>query len=321
VRGQPEFKELEPTIGALEGRDGWLFVSGDSNDVIAQHTGSYQPGVDWERQWSKLLRRRRRLMRRTGTDWFHMVIPDREAVYAEMLPPQVVPAARRPVHRLLELAAAERVEIFYPLDELRAAGTPKSPVYMQMDTHWNARGSYLGYRLVCDRLRRRGIALNLVGEDEIKWFDVAAPGDLGGKFDPPREGIHSVGRIRSPRARLVGDNGIQVTARRLEFESDRPGLANVVIFGSSYATLALPFFAESFHRLSFVHTTSIDRETLRAERPDAVVMMTAERGLRRVPDDRGASEALAELERRKRADGVLSPPGELEQLGMPPRAT
>lgn len=315
------FEELERNVAALEGRDGWLFLSGDSNDVIAQHTALYQPGRDWERRWSRLLRRRRRLMRRIQAEWVVLVVPDKEAVYAEKLPPHVSPAARRPVHRLLELAEAEGVEIIYPLAQLRAAGTPESPVYEPTDTHWNARGAYLAYRLVCDRLRRRGIKLPVVDEHEIDWFDESFVGDLGQKLDPPRGGTRSLARIRSPRSRLIGDNQIRVTGKRLEFESDCDELSSCVVFGTSYATWALPFFAESFHRLSFVHTTTFDRRTLRAERPEVVISMTAERGLRRVPEERRAAATLAEIEERKRADGVLAPPGELDHLALPPRAS
>lgn len=315
------FEELEQNVGALEGRDGWLFLSGDSNDVMAQHTGRYEPDREWSRDWSRILRRRRRLMRRLGAEWVCVVVPDKEAVYADKLPPELVPVPRRPVHRLLEIAAAEGVEIVYPLAELRAARTPEAPVYTATDSHWNARGAYIAYRLVCEHLRRRGIALDAVDEQDVSWFETELVGDLGIKFEPPRGGTTCLGRIRSPRARLVRDNQIRVTGKRLEFERDRDELPRCVVFGTSYATWCLPFFAESFGRLSFVHTTSLDRRTLHAERPHAVITMTAERGLRRIPVDRGAAAALAAVEDRKRSDGVLAPPRELDHLGLPPRAS
>ena len=165
-----------------------------------------------------------------------MVVPDKEAVYADKLPPHLVPAPRRPVHRLLEIAEAEGVEIIYPLAELRAGRTPKTPVYTPTDSHWNARGAYIAYRLICEHLRRRGIVLHAVDEQDVSWFENELVGDLGIKFEPPRGGTVALGRIRSPRARLVSDNQIRVTGRRLEFECDRDELPRCVVFGTSYAT-------------------------------------------------------------------------------------
>ena len=321
MRRRKHFEELERNVGAVEGRDGWLFLSGDSNDVIGQHTGLYEPDREWNRDWSRILRRRRRLMRRLRAEWVCMVVPDKEAVYADKLPPHLVPAPRRPVHRLLEIAEAEGVEIIYPLAELRAGRTPKTPVYTPTDSHWNARGAYIAYRLICEHLRRRGIVLHAVDEQDVSWFENELVGDLGIKFEPPRGGTVALGRIRSPRARLVSDNQIRVTGRRLEFECDRDELPRCVVFGTSYATWCLPLLAESFRRLSFVHTSSLDRRTLRAERPQVVITMTAERGLRRIPVDRRAAATLAAVEEQKRLDGVLAPPGELDDLGLPPRAS
>ena len=37
--------ELERGFAPLSGEDGWLFLAGDSNDVIAQHTGASCPAA------------------------------------------------------------------------------------------------------------------------------------------------------------------------------------------------------------------------------------------------------------------------------------
>jgi hypothetical protein len=314
VRRKVEFAEPETTVAPLRGRDGWLFLTGDSNDVIAQHTGAFVPDRRWERRWSRQLRGRARLMRRLGATYVQLVVPDKEAVYADLLPAEIVPAPRRPVHRLVELAAGAEVELVYPLAQLRA-GRRSAPVFHPTDTHWTGRGAYIGYRAACDALGGRSAGLRVVGEDEIEWVDDTRAGDLGSKLDPPLRGTGARARLDS-RARTVDDNLIYVTGRRLVTE--RPGEhgPSCVIFGTSYAVFTLLFFAETFRRLVFVHSTSVDRETVRAERPDVVMAITAERGLRRPPDDRAAHDLLAEVVERKRRDGQLIDPRKVELHGQ-----
>jgi hypothetical protein len=292
--------EPETAVEPLAGAEGWLFLTGDSNDVIAQHTGEFAADRLWKRRWLRTLRSRARLMRRLNVAYRYLVVPDKEAVYAELLPPEVVPAPRRPVHDLIELAERAGIELLYPLEELRAARAA-GPVYHQSDTHWTGRGGYLAYRRVCDSLARVLPGLEVVGEDEIEWVDDTRAGDLGSKLDPPRRGAGQRARIGS-RARLIEDNGVYVTGRRLVTE--RPGAdgPTCVIFGTSYAAFTLLFFAETFRRLVFVHTTAVDQQTVRTERPDAVLSITAERGLRRPAVDHRADRHLAAIVARKRPE-------------------
>src|SRR4051812_29033836 len=108
-------------VFAVVGRDGWLFLGGDSNDVIGQHTGAVEPDGLWEYRWRRIIAGRARLARGVEAEWIHLVIPDKEAVYAEKLPAEIATVPRRPVQRLLGIAARMRAPIVYPIDELRAA--------------------------------------------------------------------------------------------------------------------------------------------------------------------------------------------------------
>jgi alginate O-acetyltransferase complex protein AlgJ len=309
-------EEPEGAIAPLRGRDGWLFLTGDSNDVLGQHTGAIVPDRRWERRWSRLLRGRIRLARRLGATYGHVIVPDKEAVYADLLPPEIVPAPRRPIHRLLELAQRAGIEILYPLAALQDERS-WGPIFHPTDTHWTGRGGYIGYRATCDALAARGVELRVVGEDEIEWVEDTKSGDLGSRLQPPPIGTGFRARLREHRARLIDDNRISVTGRRLETERADGEGPTCVIFGTSYAVYTLLFFAESFRRLVFVHTTAVDCETVREERPDVLLAITSERGIRRPPDDRRAHELLAATVERKRREGQTFDPVEGRPQGLP----
>ena len=72
--------------------------------------------------------------------------------------------------------------------------------------------------------------------------------------------------MREPRARLVADNRVFNTGRTIEYEcADAPGTC--VMLGDSFGYRMLPFLAESFGRLVFVHRPTLDFELIEAERP------------------------------------------------------
>lgn len=289
---------------ARVGRDGWLFLARDSNDVIGQHTGAVRPGPEWRDGWHAVFADRVALMDRLGVRWAHLISPDKESVYADKLPPEIVLVKRRPVHELLDVAGETGAPLLYPLAELEAA-KPRGPVYHQTDSHWSALGCFVAYRLVCERLAREGAAIALVEEDELEWSRVVQAGDLGSKLDPAVAGEGIEARPRRRRSRRVSDNRVRGAGRTIVFEAKRPGTASCVLFGTSYAAAALFLFRESFSRLVYVNTTMVDRLVLDEHRPDVVIVLTSERGLIRVPPDGNAHERLGRAIERKRAAGEV----------------
>ena len=283
---------------AVVGRDGFLFLAGDSNDVLGQHTGALRFGPEWQRRWSRLLARRMELTRALGAEWVYLVAPDKDSVYAEKLPPEIHPADRRPVHDFLDVARDRGAPVIYPLAELQAA-KGSGLVYFETDTHWTGLGCHIAYRMICDELAQRGVELPVLADDEIEWAPTSGQGDLGSKLDPKVLGRGISVEARSPRSRLVSDNRVRGTGRVCAFESDRADAPDGVIFGTCFASPTLCLFKESFRRLVYVHTTAHDEELLRRERPDVVVTLTAERGLLLVPEDRGAHRHLAKMADRK----------------------
>ena len=161
-------------------------------------------------------------MRRLGATYVQLVVPDKEAVYADLLPAEIVPAPRRPVHRLIELAVDAGVELVYPLDD--AASRPAvGVVYHPTDTHWTGRGAYIGYRAACDALGARLSGLRVVrrGRDRVGRATPAPA--TSARSSTRRCAEPGSGRDWIPARGPSSDNLIYVTGRRLVTE--RPGEA------------------------------------------------------------------------------------------------
>src|SRR5204863_7452093 len=93
----------------LRGRDGWLFLAGDTNDVLGQHTGELRLEAEQLERWRLVVEQRKRMVEEMGAHYVFGVAPDTHAIYPDKLPDGVQPAGRRPVlqhQEHVELAAS-----------------------------------------------------------------------------------------------------------------------------------------------------------------------------------------------------------------------
>jgi len=275
----------------MVGSAGWLYLRRDRNDILAQHTGKLRFEPEQLTAWRQVLAGRVKESEDRGAAWACLVAPDKESVYPEHLPTKIVPVERRPVHEFLDVAAEAGAPVSYPLEQLRAAKRDFD-VYPKVDTHWNYRGAYIAYRVLCDELLDRGVELSVLEEDDVEWVERETKGDLGSKISPePIVGTTIAPRLRRPRSRQVADNEVVNHGWVLSFEGSEPGLS-CVVFGESFTHFMLPFLKESFQRMVFVHTSMFVPEILDHERADVIVSLPTERFLIQVPND---ANAIAEL--------------------------
>lgn len=275
----------------MVGREEWLYLRRDSNDILAQHTGKLRFEPAQLSEWREVLEGRVSQSERMGAAWSCAIAPDKESVYPEYLPEKIVPVDRRPVHEFLDVAHEAGTPVVYPLDRLLEAKR-RGEVYPKVDTHWNYRGAYIGYRTLCEALGEQGFDLRLLEEDEVEWVERETEGDLGSKVRPETiVGTTIAPALKQPRGRQVSDNEVFNHGRVACFEKAGSG-HRCVVFGESFTPFMLPFLKETFQRLVFVHTSMFVEEILEQERPDVILSLPTERFLIRVPDD---ANALADL--------------------------
>jgi alginate O-acetyltransferase complex protein AlgJ len=299
----PEDRESEKV---LFGKQGWLYLRDDSNDIVGQHTGRVKMDEEQKAGWRQVLEGRIATSAGLGIPWSCAVVPDKESVYPEYLPDSIRPSGHRPVHEFLEIAEMVGAPVVYALDRMLAAKEERE-VYSRTDTHWNYRGAYVAYRMLCEDLLERGVGLELVEESDLEWVEATFDGDLGRKVRPePLTGPIIRARFKQPRGRLLFDNGVHNHGRVMWLEQERPG-PSCVLFGESFCDFLVPFLQQTFRRLVFVHTSMFVAGVLERERPDAVLSLPLERFLLRVPNDADAFVELEATARRKGGELPWSP--------------
>jgi alginate O-acetyltransferase complex protein AlgJ len=281
----------------LAGKDGWLFIAYDRNEVVAQHAGERLLSAEQLASWARVLERRSRVLEQRRIAYAFMVAPDTHAVYPDKLPGNVTQGQRRPVTQLIDHLASSgsSVRPIYPLAEMQAAradGLVCSPC----DGHWSDLGAFVAYTRLAEELQQL-VPMRPVQVEEVVFVDQCHQGDLGGKLDPRHRDWTVIAYQPRGSARLVHDNLVENTGTVISTTcTDAPG--SCVLLGDSYATALLQFFAESFGRFTFLHTSTLDLAYIEREMPDVVVSLMAERFLVRVPDDEHAPGTTAHAARK-----------------------
>ncbi len=295
-----------PRGKVVRGRDDWLFLHRDTNRAMGQQSGEIRLTPYQLMQWRILLDTRLAWLERQGARYVFMVAPNAASIYPEMLPEGFDNSPHRPVRQLLDDLAAHGAPaaVLYPEAELTELKRRTAP-YARNETHWSDPGAFRAYELILDALEPGAETRRLAWED-LEISTGTTPGDLGRHVDPNVEAEHVFAHVREPAARLVSDNRVFNTGRTIVYEcAAAPG--SCVLLGDSFSYRMLPFLAETFGRLVFVHRPTIDFELIAEERPAVVASLLAERFLVRVPFDQPFKPTRVMVRDKRQIGEVLAP--------------
>lgn len=269
----------------VRGKDGWLFLAHDSNDVIAQQTGEKRLAPQALNFWRLLLEHRTSWLAAHGISYFFLVAPDAHAVYPECLPEGINVTDQRPVYQLMKYLDEQRsfARVIYPIEEILAE-KPRTQVYTKTDTHWNAVGAYCAYMRLAEEMSEV-VSMKVVQREQIQFYVSTEPSGLGYKVDPPAESVLVSTNIWHAKSRVVYDNEVYMTGSIIVTERDDAPPTTCLVCGDSFTYRMLNFLSGSFRRTVFAHNASLDFEMIFEEKPDVVVSILSEHYLTEVPWD------------------------------------
>lgn len=305
-----ETLDLPPSLRdgkVVEGRGGRLFLANDANRVLDQHRGALRFSEDQLRQWRLLLETRRAWLAERGARHYFLIAPNAHSVYADDLPEGISTAPQRPIDQLLAHLAAHGAGagVVYPLEALVAHRDAHA--YAKTGSHWTGLGAFLAAQALLEVIAA-DLPVRVPSLEELEIHELTYIGDLGAKLRP--QGVSTFVRVRprAPRAKLIEDNRVRNTGRRIDYVSaDDAARLDCLVYGDSFAVRVLPFLAESFRRVTFAHMPNLDFDLVAELRPDVVVKIMCERFMIVVPVDLpGRTQAAIAAE--KLAAGDLLPP-------------
>lgn len=267
----------------IKGKQGYLFLAGNRNAVIEQHTGRQILGKQKLARWKKLFRKRQCRLWLRRCKYFIQIVPDKHHVYSQYLPDGTTLATHRNIDRLIEtLPRGLHKRFSYPGEALRQASMTEQ-VYYRKDTHWTDKGAYTGYRLLMDMINR-DFPDAIIIKDPV-YTPGKHQGDLARMSDLRNEEIYDI-CLPAHNAGPVFDNKITGTGKIQVFQS---GAVNnsltAMVFGSSSTTMLMKFLKGSFNTVIFCWSPALDYSLIDYFSPSLVISQIRERHLIQPADD------------------------------------
>lgn len=274
-------KGLNMPTKAVVGKDGWLFLSNDTNSTWDQFEGRLLLNDAEQAAWRQELAQRGTFMRKNNIHYRFIVAPNKECIVPEAVPFEMRKATSRLVHQVEEAARDHVHGVF--LERFISGHAERQSFYDKGDTHWNAYGAWHVTNHIMKGLEISA-GIMPISEDEVAFHQSETTiGDLSDKFDPPISCGSPQVIIPKTRTRRTFDNQITNHGHVSIWEEGNPAGPTIVLFGDSFAGALVKYLAHRARRLIRVHTSSIDREVVFRERPEIVLSVAVERFLRSVP--------------------------------------
>ena len=289
----------------IVGKDEWLFLDNDRNGFLRQYAGELKLSEQQVDEWQELLEIRIARLGELGARYHFLAVPENPTVYPQMLPDGIRSAEERTVQQLMRRLASSGSDarLIYPLEEL-VDESSRRRVCRQTDTHWTDFGAFVGYRSLAREIKKE-MPIHEVSEEELYFFEAKLLGDLGFKLGIGPVPEPCTGYLYS-RAKGLYDNCIDSHGSMVITECAYAPPTTCMVFGDSACYGMLACLAQTFSRMMFVHSPTLDFDLIAEERPDVVVSEMTERFLIMVPDD-STARPIRQLEAEKRAAGRLRP--------------
>lgn len=264
----------------LEGKEGYLFLTNDSNRVIDQVEGRFvlsERGI-WNIAATHAARRA--FCQMLGAEYHHVVVPDRETVYAHLLPDTVKPGSvgPRPLQQYRNAGADALHPIVFEPSILSEQKDP--PAYPKNDTHWSFAGAERYARFIADLL---GADPNLLDFSDAIDHTYENPGDLGSKIGHPPVPF-SLRISTDPAVKPIYDDRLMNVGRlRITGNEKRPQGERWLVLHDSFGELLALMLPLCAHKICFVHTSDFDEVFALRYRPTRVLMLQIERFFVREP--------------------------------------
>lgn len=262
----------------LRGREDWLFWTGEGNMDDYQNAHPFSR-ADLEEIEQKLSAVQERLAAQ-GIAFLVAPAPNKETIYPEMLPPEILKIGKQ--SRLDQLLAylAEQHSAVRVLDvrPVLLANKTQRQLYYRTDTHWNDYGAYYASAEIFKVLQPEFPQLQLPGLEAYHTEEETISGDLARLLltDPLfSESALQLEPLSPARARFLEKTDRVITIS----EVNDAALPRAVIFRDSFANSLEPFLSERFKRAVYPWSFQVDWELIEREQPDLVIYELAERYL------------------------------------------
>lgn len=295
------------SAAALAGKEGWLYLCGDSNESIALYRGEHAISAQALEQYRSVFAQRASWFAQQGIPHLFFIIPGKEYLYPEYLPDGIAPSPAGNIASQIirhQEACGGLVPV-YLLEALAARKSHGRLCYLH-DSHWNYLGSFFGAQAILrhtqpylpqsiaipafeeyDLHEAPPIMYDLLKKDRMEWKEnrlVAATHSGDFQSAPPDFILKPKKPAKARRVPTPSHVQISKTRSTIVYETDDAALPCALFLGDSYMSWMMPYLAESFRRSVFMWQSDLDEAPVTQERPDIVIQCRVDRFMIRPPE-------------------------------------
>jgi len=128
----------------IAGKDGFLFLGNKYNNVLHKTNGVYRPSEKEIEEWTKKLKDLQTWYEERGIKFVIVIAPNKHSIYPEKLPNWMQYDGKTLTDDIVEFSQKKNINML----DLRQLLLEKkiTKVYYTTDTHWNTKGSSIGYK-------------------------------------------------------------------------------------------------------------------------------------------------------------------------------
>ena len=292
-----KLRTINEELKVVVGKDGWLFLDNDSDQVITQYEGKLLFTQEQLEEWRAELTWRRDFFASLSIPYCLMVAPNKETVYEDALPASIRRGEVQPIDQFLSLARAI-LPVSYPREQLMAARNAWN-VFDQVDMHWTLQGALIACEHL-DKVFQHAHGVSIADFDITKHGFITYPstGDLGNKFTPHIVSSRVSFDPALEEGYLQSENNVTNHGHIRTFFNERGNGRKCLIFGDSFGQNLARAIKEYFSCTVFCHSSLVDADLVKTERPDIVISEHVERFLI-APPGRSATFDIQKLIRAK----------------------
>lgn len=268
----------------IVGRDGWFYYGDRRTTPYAraevplteEQLETYRVELEGHRDW----------MANRGIAFLVVIAPIKHSIYPEYLPEYMGRRGRTTRKtQVLEYFAANSDLPILDLTEPVRAQRDEARLYHKTDSHWNMRGSWIGYVEIMAALREFFPGVEPYPFEDVTWETKTTEGmDLAKllRMSDYLEEVQliprmpNVGGFEFVRTDLCADCGVGANAFLVSESKSGEGL-RAVVFGDSFFINLRPYLAPHFSRMTGLPSHRINRKVIEHEKPDVVILEIVER--------------------------------------------
>ncbi|WP_051953387.1 discoidin domain-containing protein [Methylocapsa aurea] len=288
---------------AIEGKDGFLFLTNDNNNIMQQTTGQYvMPDSHFEQVLSRH-DERIAVCRSVGASYRHVIVPNKETVYRAFLPEefQYEKFGPTPVRKFTEQTRPSQDIAWFRPEALRQLIDRGAMPYRRCDTHWTDSGAY-SYLVEILREANHALELDALLRTEFDSSIVGMKGDLDPHANRPIEQVNRL-TIRSPKFAVAFSGQCRNEGYVRHQRSLEPGAKRrALLLHDSFSQWLFPFFGQIYDEVLSIHCPDLDLRLVQQFCPDHVWFIQVERFFTRLP--RNGIDIVAAVRQQEAAKGV-----------------